>query len=137
MDEFLSLSLMFMLAIECDQNVRTFWLCFTLYHQPAVGEPVSAGPEMITHFTYMFYSTLHLTVRYTIQYLTPYRTLYLTVRYTLQNVIPCSTLYLTVHYTLYNLTPFTTLYLTLPYDPQVLQHNRKLSESPLTRMLRH
>ena len=63
-----SLSLIFMLAIECDQNVRTFWLCFTLYHQPAVGEPVSTGPEMITHFTYMFYSTLHLTVRYTLQY---------------------------------------------------------------------
>ena len=70
----------------------------------------------------------YTTVRYSLQYLTPY---------TLQNVIPYRTLYLTVRYTLYNLTPFTTLYLTLPYDPQVLQHNRKLSESPLTRMLRH
>ena len=63
----LSLSLMFMLAIECDQNVRTFWLCFTLNDQPVVEEPVSAGPEMKTHFTYMFYSNLHLTVCYTLQ----------------------------------------------------------------------
>ena len=99
MDEFLSLSLMFMLAVECDQNVRTFLLCFTLNHQPAVGEPVSAGPEMITHFTYMFYSTLHLTVRYTLQYVIPYSTLHLTERYTLQYAIPYTTLY----------------YLTLPY----------------------
>ena len=83
------------------------------------------------------YSTLNLTVRYTLQYVIPYSTLHLTERYTLQYVIPYRTLYLTVRYTLYDLTPFTTLYLTLPYDPQVLQHNRKLSESPLTRMLRH
>ena len=93
MDEFLSLSLMFMLAIECDQNVRTFWLCFTLNDQPVVEEPVSAGPEMKTHFTYMFYSNLHLTVSYTIHYLTP-------------------------RYTLYYLTPYTTLYLILPYTQQ-------------------
>ena len=57
-----SLSLIFMLAIECDQNVRTFWLCFTLNYQPAVvletgsaeevgggpkGEKGTAGPGMI------------------------------------------------------------------------------------------
>ena len=46
-----SLSLMFMLAIECDQNVRTFWLCFTLNYQPAVvseigtAEDGGVGPE--------------------------------------------------------------------------------------------
>ena len=57
-----SLSLMFMLAIECDQNVRTFWLCFILNYQPAVvletgtaedggggpeGETGTAGPGMM------------------------------------------------------------------------------------------
>ena len=60
-----SLSLIFMLAIECDQNVRTFWLCFTLNYQPAVvleigsaedgggggvgpeGETDTAGPGMM------------------------------------------------------------------------------------------
>ena len=115
MDEFLSLSLMFMLAIECDQNVRTFWLCFTLNHQPAVGEPVSTGPEMITHFTYMFYSTLHLTVRYTIQYVIPFSTLHLTVPYTIRYVIPHSTLYLTVRYTIQCVIPYSTLYITVPY----------------------
>ena len=42
---------MFMLAIECDQNVRTFWLCFTLNYQPAVvletgsAEDGGGGPE--------------------------------------------------------------------------------------------
>ena len=47
----LSLCLMFMLAIECDQNVRTFWLCFTLNYQPAVvletgtAEDGGGGPE--------------------------------------------------------------------------------------------
>ena len=40
-----------MLAIECDQNVRTFWLCFTLNYQPAVvsetgsAEDGGEGPE--------------------------------------------------------------------------------------------
>ena len=103
---------MFMLAIECDQNVRTFWLCFTLNHQPAVEEPVSVGPEIKTHFTFMFYSTLHLTVRYTLQYVIPFSTLHLTVPYTIWYVIPHSTLYHTVRYTLQYFIHYSTLHLT-------------------------